>query len=81
MAETFTGGCLCGAVRYRARGPLRPVIACHCRQCRRSSGHYVAATAALREALDLEDASGALRWYRSSTQARRGFCAQCGSSL
>ncbi|MDX1605108.1 MAG: GFA family protein, partial [Candidatus Competibacterales bacterium] len=74
-------GCLCGAVRYRARGPLRPVIACHCRQCRRSSGHYVAATAAALETLALEDPLGSLRWYRSSPEARRGFCGRCGSSL
>ncbi|MGO1081292.1 GFA family protein [Inquilinus sp. CA228] len=40
-----TGGCLCGAVRYRVTGPLRPVVACHCSQCRRTSGHVAAFTA------------------------------------
>ena len=47
MAESemkHGGGCLCGAVRYEIRGPLRGVIACHCSQCRRTSGHYVAMT-------------------------------------
>src|SRR5262245_23873659 len=29
-----TGSCLCGAVRFDITGPLRPVIACHCTQCR-----------------------------------------------
>jgi len=33
------GGCLCQAVRYEIHGPLRDVIACHCTQCRRTSGH------------------------------------------
>ena len=74
------GACLCGAVRYRVEGPLRPVVACHCAQCRKTSGHYVAATSALKEHVVLE-ADGGLRWYRSSGSARRGFCAICGSSL
>jgi len=74
------GGCLCGAVRYRAAGPLRPVIACHCRQCRRTHGHYAAYTAAARAGFVLED-EAALGWYESSPGIRRGFCRVCGASL
>lgn len=48
MAKVITGGCPCGGVRYEVRGPLRDVIACHCTQCRRTSGHFVAATACRR---------------------------------
>jgi len=74
------GGCLCGAVRYEVRGPLRPVVACHCTQCRRMTGHFLAATAALDSDLTItQDAS--LKWYRASARARRGFCAECGSTL
>ena len=72
------GGCLCGAVRYKVTGPLRPVVACHCQQCRKTSGHHVAATSALREDLHIE---GQVTWYQSSPEARRGFCATCGSNL
>ena len=75
---TATGGCLCGAVRYRVMGPLREVVACHCQQCRRSSGHHVAATSA--ERADIEIA-GTVTWYASSRWARRGFCGVCGSNL
>ncbi|MGI8909155.1 MAG: GFA family protein [Rubrobacteraceae bacterium] len=75
-----TGGCLCDAVRYEVRGPLRPVVNCHCSQCRRTSGHFVAATAVRPEAMTLIASEG-LRWYRSSVTARRGFCQNCGSSL
>jgi len=75
-----TGGCLCGAVRYEVRGPLRQVVACHCEQCRRTSGHFVAATAARHEHFRLVKPDG-LTWYRSSAEARRGFCRNCGSSL
>ena len=78
--QTHKGGCLCGAVTYRIAGPLRDVVACHCSQCRKTSGHYVSATAA--RADDLTIAEGAaLRWYRSSQAAERGFCGVCGSNL
>ena len=75
-----TGECLCGGVRYRVAGPLRPIIYCHCRQCRRTSGHFVAATAVAKDALLIE-ADDSLEWFASSEIASRGFCSRCGSSL
>ncbi|MBF9035409.1 GFA family protein [Rhodobacterales bacterium HKCCE2091] len=75
---TAAGSCLCGAVRYRVTGPLRPVIACHCTQCRKTSGHHVAATSAPRGSVEID---GAVTWYASSETARRGFCGVCGSNL
>ena len=75
-----TGGCLCGGVRYRVAGPLRPIIYCHCGQCRRTSGHFVAATAAAADALEIV-ADESLAWFASSEHASRGFCRRCGSSL
>ena len=74
----MTGGCLCGAVRYRVNGPLRPVVACHCVQCRKTSGHHVAATSAARQNVEI---AGEVTWYASSEIARRGFCGTCGSNL
>lgn len=76
----LSGGCMCGAVRYEAAGPFRPPIACHCEQCRRWSGHFLAATAVHDDRLSIPDASR-LHWYRSSDAARRGFCGACGSAL
>jgi hypothetical protein len=81
MAQDYpqrTGGCLCRGVRYTVSGPLRPVIACHCEACRRTSGHHVAATAAPRARIRID---GAVRWYASSPRARRAFCPVCGSNL
>jgi hypothetical protein len=78
-----TGSCLCGAVRYEVRGPLRDVLTCHCVECRRWSGHVFAATATLREHLVIVEPRG-LRWVASpasESEARRGFCGECGSSL
>lgn len=79
-AQLYQGHCLCGAVQYEVRGPLRPVIYCHCNMCRRATGHFVAATACAREHLTMHP-TDALRWYQSSAQARRGFCQVCGSNL
>lgn len=80
MKTACEGGCLCGGVRYRHAGPLREGIGCHCNQCRRTSGHFVAATRGTREGLILVADAG-LRWYESSPGCSRGFCGQCGSSL
>ncbi len=78
-----TGRCLCGAVRYEVRGPLRDILLCHCIECRRWHGHISACTAARKHDLVLTEARG-LRWIDSSdsdADARRGFCGECGSSL
>lgn len=80
LRVTARGGCLCGGVRYQVHGPLRGVIACHCSQCRKTSGHFVAATQALAAALQLTE-QATLRWYRSSAAAERGFCSRCGGNL
>ena len=74
-----TGSCLCGAVKYEAQN-LRKILACHCVQCRKQTGHFMAATAASNVDFKITDASG-LKWYRSSATAERGFCGECGSVL
>lgn len=80
QSDTRAGSCLCGAVAFEVIGPLRNVIACHCSQCRRWSGHYWAASSVPLDRFRLLLADE-LRWFRSSPAARRGFCGKCGSSL
>lgn len=75
-----TGSCLCGGVTYSLTGPLRNSVACHCLQCRKTSGHYVSATQVGPDQLTITK-DNSLRWYQSSPEAQRGFCAICGSSL
>jgi hypothetical protein len=72
----FTGRCLCGAVTFEGTWGSEPVRACHCSQCRRWSGHVWASGQSTR--LELQ---GAVKWFRSSDIAERGFCPECGSSL
>jgi len=75
-----TGGCLCGAVRYRADAdPLRGVI-CHCVNCRRHSGAPALAFVHF-PATAFSWLAEHPRWYRSSARAERGFCANCGSTV
>ena len=80
MSNEKTGSCLCGAVRFRTKGQLRGVIYCHCTQCRKQSGHFVAATSSTDIDLEIEGADK-VAWYAASSNAKRGFCNVCGSLL
>jgi hypothetical protein len=74
------GQCLCGAIRYRNGGAAKALTVCHCGMCRRwhgSLGAYVGGKPADYELEGTEH----LRWYGSSADAERGFCAHCGSKL
>lgn len=74
------GSCLCGAVKFEISGELRPVLSCHCGQCRKTSGHFWAATQVSVDGLKIVSEE-TLTWFRSSDWAKRGFCSTCGSSL
>ncbi len=76
----ITGGCLCGAIRYSAITARDIVTLCHCTECRRFTGHHWAAVRVLERDLQISG-SAKLAWYAHSETARRGFCADCGSSL
>jgi len=80
MSGEHAGRCLCNAVRFRVGGPLREVVACHCVECRRQTGHFVAATNVEDAHLHVEGGDN-LTWYRASDFAERGFCRTCGSLL
>ena len=83
MSEHHEGGCLCGGVRYRVTGPLRDITTCHCGECSRTHGGAAPYTACPDDQLELVADVG-LAWIESphsTTNAVRGFCANCGSSL
>ena len=78
---SFTGGCLCGGVRYRIDGDCRNIICCHCENCRRTHGHVAAYTALDQSALTLVS-EHTLQWFHdASPDTYRGFCNRCGASL
>lgn len=75
-----TGGCLCGAVRYRVTGAPTATSLCHCESCRRATGGPSLAWVIFPED-QVEITEGMLAIYQSSPGVERGFCARCGTSL
>lgn len=76
----LAGGCMCGAVRYEADGPVSDSAYCHCRMCQRSSGAPVLAWFTVSTS-KLKLTKGKPKTYRSSAKGRRDFCAECGTQL
>lgn len=83
VVEPYTGRCLCGQVRYVARGA--PVFAfnCHCRDCQRSTGCGYAPILFFARA-DVQ-VSGPLAYHAipggSGHTIARGFCSGCGAQV
>lgn len=80
MAAGLTGGCACGAVRYRLDAAPYDAGFCHCRICQRSAGAPLNAFATV-PADAFVVTAGEVRWRRSSGFGRRGSCAACGAQL
>ena len=80
MTSTYTGGCQCGAIRFRVEGTLKDSSICHCRMCQKAFGAYYAPLVSVRGA-ELECTRGERKRFQSSNVVERGFCADCGTPL
>jgi hypothetical protein len=80
VEPVFTGGCLCGAIRYEARGVPTGVNHCHCIQCQRTSGAAMATWASWPRPR-VRMLEGNVADFESSHGVKRSFCARCGSTL
>ena len=76
-AGPWSGGCQCGAVRFRAAALGRASI-CHCRMCQKA---YGSVGGLLVTARDLAWTRGQPKRFRSSNKVERGFCADCGTPI
>jgi len=78
--KKLEGGCQCGAVRYAITG--EPVLAaiCHCTMCRRANAAPAVAWAMFQES-QVGFSKAMPQTYASSAEARRGFCAVCGTQI
>ena len=79
-----TGGCACGAIRFKITAPFIGIGACHCLGCQKMSGggpNYVALTP--KDALVLT--KGEIKQHRSTAdsgaEVARTFCGDCGTPL
>ena len=78
--KKMSGGCMCGAVRYEARGESFSIAHCHCHSCRKNNGGPVVTLAGyLKSQVTF---SGKERsFYASSPGVLRAFCSNCGTPL
>jgi hypothetical protein len=75
-----TGGCQCGALRYRIEGALGDASICHCRMCQKAFGSWGAALVSV--PFDhFKWMRGHPGLFRSSSIVNRGFCAACGTPM
>ena len=72
--ERFTGGCLCGRVRFVASGRPWRVGICHCLDCRKHHG-------ALFHAAAIFPADAVAVEGETRSHAGRFFCPECGSPV
>jgi hypothetical protein len=84
MSETFVGGCLCGAIRYRVDAPVTTVSACHCVNCRKISGAGSSHNTILPTSA-ITFTAGKTKVYQDTADSGnvlyRHFCENCGSSI
>nr|CAD6419772.1 GFA family protein [Rhizobium sp. Q54] len=78
--QVYTGGCQCGATRFRITGPVKGSSICHCRMCQKAFGAFFAPL------VDIGDAEpvwtrGGPKHFQSSNHVKRGFCPECGTPL
>ncbi len=74
----INGSCLCGAVTLEIDAECGPIGACHCTQCRKSSGHYSASFDADPSQVTF---SGEIARYTRPGGATWMFCPVCGSKI
>lgn len=76
----MTGGCHCGAIRYKIDGELLAHALCHCSDCRRHSGAPMVGWTMYPQGA-VRIVKGQPKVYESSKHGRRHFCADCGTGL
>lgn len=78
--KIYSGSCLCKGVSFEIMGPISDALACHCQQCRKTSGHYSVVVHVPTYKIELLRYES-LKWFQSMEPVEKGFCSECGSSL
>ncbi len=79
-----TGGCACGAIRFKIKAPFIGIGACHCTDCQKASGggpNYVGLVP--KDALVVTQGEAKLFYSKgdSGAEVARAFCPDCGTPL
>ena len=80
QSRPYTGGCMCGAVRFEIDAEPHAVVHCHCKDCRRHSGAPVTTYVGFKGD-QVRYVKGERKIFSSSPGVGRAFCADCGSTL
>ncbi|MDE2445469.1 MAG: GFA family protein [Alphaproteobacteria bacterium] len=78
--KCVSGGCQCGALRYKVVGPLGSTDLCHCRMCQKAFGSFGAVLTRVPFA-NFKWTRGKPATFQSSAHVARGFCASCGTPM
>lgn len=78
----YTGGCLCGAIRFEIHGKIHDIVYCHCSRCRKAQGSAFATNGNVEaNAFRIVSGEDLLNAYESSPGEFKCFCKVCGSPI
>ncbi len=82
MSDKTTGSCLCSAVKYIVKGPIKAVANCHCHICQKTTGGAFGTVAVIGENdFEIIEGQDTLTTYQVSENATKYFCRICGTPI
>jgi len=78
----YSGGCLCGKVRFEITSEIQNIIYCHCSQCRKAQGSAFATNGNVDTGgFKIVSGENELTGYESPPGQTKYFCKHCGSPI
>jgi len=78
----YSGGCLCGKVRFEIHGPIHNIVYCHCSKCRKAQGSAFATNGiVMADDFRILSGHGELTGYEPGQGQTKYFCKTCGSPI
>ena len=83
MAQTLSGGCACGAIRFECKADPVVALNCHCRDCQKANGIAYAAIVIVPKVAvqQVGEPSYHKVVAKNGKAVERGFCRACGSQV
>lgn len=78
----YTGGCLCGKVRYEITGEIKDIVCCHCSRCRKAQGSAFATNGNVNsDEFKFISGESELTGHEATQGQTKYFCKHCGSPI